>query len=114
MELEYDRDTDAFFERCVDQGTFPRNDALKLVVLERILEESFTVGETYEKSTVNERLEPYHEDYILLRRELVNFGYCRYDHLTNEYTVETAELSESDIRSISRLERHARSLDLLE
>ena len=113
MELSYDRDPDAFFEKCRANQTFPRNDALKLIVLERLLE-AFDEGETYTKTDVNAKIESTFDEYILIRRDLVNFGYLRYDNRENTYTVDRTELSRDAIRDISRLERHARDIGALE
>jgi hypothetical protein len=113
MTLTYDRDREAFFEECRERGRLPKNDALKLIVLERLLE-PLEVGETYMKAELNERVEPHFDDHALVRRELVNFGYCRYDNRTNEYTVEKTTFDEDDLGEISRLERHARDVGLVE
>lgn len=113
MAVRYDRDRASFFEKCRRNGTIPGNDALKLIVLERILEE-FELGEVYRKSEVNETIERHFDDAALVRRELVNFGYLRYDNRANEYAVEKLELTEDDIRERSRLERHARDIGLLD
>ena len=113
MAIEFDRDTDEFFRRCVDEQTVPGNDALKQIVLERIAA-AFELGETYEKAAVNETIQEYFEEYVFLRRELVNFGYLTHDNRAGTYTAEKHELSEADFRSISRLERHARDIGVLE
>jgi len=113
MSLTYDRDREAFFEECRARGRLPSNDALKLIVLERLLE-PLDVGETYTKAELNEHVEPHFDDHALVRGELVNVGYCRYNDLTNEYTVERATFDEDDIGEISRLERHARDIGLVE
>lgn len=113
MELSYDRDTEEYVEQCRENQNFPRNDALKLIVLERLLE-AFEESETYTKSDVNAKIKQYFDEYILIRREFVNFGYLQYDNRQNTYTVKTLELSIDEIRDISRLERHARDLGILD
>lgn len=113
MSFCYDRSRPDFFENCVEHQTFPRNDALKLIVLEEILDD-FEVGETYSKSKVNEKIQQYFDEYVMIRREFVNFRYVQYDNTENEYTVMKNELSEDDAREISRLERHARDIGVLD
>ena len=114
MGLEFDRNREEFFEKCVESGSFPRNDALKLIVLERIMANEFRNGEVYTKAAVNEKVAAYFEDVELVRREFVNFRYLQYDNRANEYTAMKKSLSEGDVREISRLERHARDIGALD
>jgi hypothetical protein len=111
--FDYDRDVDRFVEERLGEGTLPSNDALKLAVLEHPLE-AFEVGETYDKGELTDRLGESLDDPVLARRELANFGYVDHQHLDGTYTVRKRSLSEADVRSISRLERHAEDLGLLE
>ncbi|WP_254863226.1 DUF2087 domain-containing protein [Halovivax gelatinilyticus] len=113
MDLQYDRDADEYAAACLERGRLPRNDALKQIVLARVIDR-FDVGETYEKSAVNDVLSVDFDDHVLVRRELLNFGYVSYDNTENTYTVVKTELSESDYRNNTRLERHAKDLGLLE
>lgn len=113
MDIEYDRDPEEFHASCVDRGRLPKNDALKQIVLGRVVAR-FEGGKTYHKEEVTETLEPDFEDHVLVRRELVNFGYLKYDNTANTYQVQKTELSEQDYRTNTRLERHARDLGLLE
>jgi hypothetical protein len=113
MPVEFDRDEDAFFERCVADGVFPRNDALKQIVLERVVAD-LEFEATIEKADLNETIAEYYDDYALVRRDLVNFGYLDHDHLAGTYEVAKRELEAADYREISRLERHARDLGVLD
>jgi len=113
MDVEYDRDPDEVVASSLEGGQLPRNDALKQIVLERLVEK-FEVGETYEKRAVNDVLAEHFEDYVLVRRELVNFGYMRYDNTANTFEVRKTELSEQDYRENTRLRRHAEDLGLLD
>ena len=113
MELSYDRDPDEFFERRLESGRLPKNDALKQIILER-LTDRFEDDTTYTKQEVNERLADDFADHVLVRRELVNFDYLRYDNIENTYEVHKRALTEEDYRTNTRLERHARDLGLLE
>lgn len=92
----------------------PSNDAIKLIVLERIMT-AFESGEVYPKSTVNETIrEQFDRQYTSIRRDLVSFGYLSYDNRTNEYRVETQSLSEADVRDNDWLTRHAKEIGLIE
>jgi hypothetical protein len=113
MGLSFDRDRRTYFEQRVDADSMPGNDALKLIVLEVLLDE-FEVGETYTKREVNDVLGEYFTDHVTVRRELVNFGYVHYNNTENEYTVVKRELSAADVRERTRLSRHARDLGVLE
>jgi hypothetical protein len=113
MNLDYDRDPDKYYEQRLDSGRLPNNDALKQIVLERLVEQ-FDDDTTYTKSEVDEVLAADFEDHVLVRRELVNFGYLSYDNTANTYDIRKRELTEDDYRQNTRLERHARDLGLLE
>lgn len=113
MALSFDRDRREYFRQRVDADSLPGNDALKLVVLEELLDD-FEVGETYTKREVNDVLGEYFTDHVTVRRELLNFGYVRYDNTANEYTVRRRELDEADVRERTRLARHARDVGVLE
>lgn len=63
---------------------------------------------------VNGILETFFDDYVLVRRELVNFDYLFYDNTANTYEVRKTTLSESDFRNNTLLERHAKDPGWLE
>lgn len=114
MPLEFDRDRETVFERCRTNGTVPSNDAVKLIVLERLME-AFEPGEVYHKSAVNEAIRDHFDrQFTSIRRDLVSFGYLSYDNRANEYRVETRSLSESDVRANDWLARHAKDIGLIE
>lgn len=114
MALDYDRDREAYFEKCRESDSMPGNAALKLLVLEELLGREFESGTTYTKTEVTERIGEHFAEPIHLRRELVNFGYARHDNRENEYEIRTLELSEADVRANGHLERHAKDLGVLE
>ena len=114
MALDFDRDREAVFEKHRRNDSMPGNSALKLLVLEELLDREFTAGETYSKDELTERIGDHFDEPIHLRRELVNFGYARYDNRTNEYEIRTLKLSEADVRENGHLERHAKDLGVLE
>lgn len=111
--VEFDRDEAAFHERCVEAGRLPRNDALKQIPLERLAAE-FDPGETYTKATVTDLIAEQFDDPVLVRRELVNFGYLRHDNREGTYELIKRRLDREDYRENTRLERHARDIGLLE
>lgn len=45
---------------------------------------------------------------IHFKRELVNFGYARYDNRVNEYEIRTLKLTEADVRANGHLQRQAK------
>lgn len=113
MAIDYDRDTEAFAEKCKSDGKLPRNDALKQIVLQDLVAD-LDDDRTYDKSEIDELVGEHFDDHVLVRRELVNFGYLSQDHLAGTYEVRKRELAEDDFREISRLERHAEDLGILE
>jgi len=113
MEIDYDRDPEEFYEQRLESGRLPNNDALKQIILERIVDR-FDEDTTYTKSAVTDVLAEDFDDHVLVRRELVNFEYLSYDNTENTYEVRKRALTEEDYRTNARLERHARDLGLLE
>jgi hypothetical protein len=114
VSLDFDRDREAFFEKHRRNDSVPSNSALKLIVLEELLDREFTGDETYSKAELTDRIDDHFDRPIALRRELVNFGYARHDNRENTYTIRTLELSEADVRENTHLERHATELGVLE
>ena len=103
--VEFPFDTEAFFQKCVKHKNFPRNDFEKQAILLRLLKDF--EDRKYTEQEVNEIIKKYFEDYTLLRRELINFGYVQRNPLTAEYWVVKRELTKEDIRKNTILRRHA-------
>jgi len=106
MQVEFPFDIEDFFKKCVKNKIFPKNDFKKqaiLVVLIREFEDR-----TYLEKEVNEIIKKYFEDFSLLRRELVNFGYMKRNPLTTEYWVVKRNLTMEDIENNTLLKRHAK------
>ena len=99
-------DEKKFFEKCIHDKNMPRNDALKQVILKRIMI-NFRENMIYSEQEVNLTIKKYFEDYTLIRRELINFGYMQRDPAKSEYWVIKKELSKEDYLKISRLKQHA-------
>ncbi len=105
MDIEFPFDAEAFFQKCVKNKNFPRNDFEKQAILLRLLKDF--EDRKYTEQEVNEIIKKYFEDYTLLRRELINFGYMQRNSLTSEYWVVKRELTKEDIKNNTILRRHA-------
>jgi len=103
--VEFPFDTEAFFQKCVKNKNFPRNDFEKQAILLRLLKDF--EDRKYTEQEVKDIIKKYFEDYTLLRRELINFGYMQRNPLTAEYQVVKRELAKEDIKKNTILRRHA-------
>lgn len=111
--IDFKLNEEKFFERCVKHKTFPANDALKQILLKRIIKDFKEKG-VYSEQEVNEKIKRYFGDFALIRRELINFGYMQRDPAKGEYWVIKKELTKSDFLKITRLKRHAIELGILQ
>lgn len=111
--IVFNVDEKKFFDKCVKNKNFPKNDALKQIILKTIVNE-FEQGKRYGEQEVNEKIKKYFEDFALIRRELINFGYMQREPLKAEYWVLKKELTKEDYLKIGRLKRHAIELGVLE
>lgn len=111
-EIKFNLDESKFFEKCVKNQNLPKNDALKQIILKRIMEEFNE--KNYSEDKVNDIIKKYFEDFALIRRELINFGYMQRDPIKSEYKVIKKELTKSDFLKITRLKRHAVELGILD
>ncbi|MBW3018093.1 DUF2087 domain-containing protein [Candidatus Woesearchaeota archaeon] len=111
--VEFNLDEDKFFEKSVKNKNFPKNDALKQVILKKITAE-FEKNKIYSEQEVNSKIKKYFEDNVLIRRELINFGYMQRDPAKAEYWVIKYELSKEDFLKIDRLKRHAKELGIID
>lgn len=66
----------------------------------------------YPEQEVNNIIKKYFEDYTLIRRELVNFGYMQRNSSTGEYWVVKIILTKEDISKNTLLKKHAESYHL--
>ncbi len=106
MQVKFPFDTEALWNKFIKHHIFPKNDFQKQAILLRLLEE-FKDGVIYKEEEVNEKLKKYFEDYTLIRRELINFGYMQRNPSTAEYWVVKRTLTKEDIESNIVLKRHA-------
>lgn len=86
------------WQKFCKEGYFPKNDMLKQVILQRLMEE-FDRDE-YGEQEVNEIILRHYDDFALIRRELINFGYMQRDPQLGEYIVKKRKLSEEDMQKI--------------
>ncbi len=99
-----------FFEKYVKSKQFPKNDALKQIILKRIMQD-FEFDRVYNEKEVDETIKKYFSDYATIRRELVNFGYMSRDSLKMEYKVVKKELTKEDYEKNTLLRRHAKDIE---
>jgi len=105
--IEFPFDTELLFSKFVKHKAFPKNDFEKQAILIRLMDD-FEDGKKYMEQEINEKLKKHFEDYTLLRRELINFGYMRRNSLTGEYWVVKRILTKEDVMNNTLLRRHAK------
>ena len=113
QEIKFPFDIEEFFKKCVKHKNFPRNDFEKQAVLLVLLKE-FEDNRKYKEQEVNEIIKKYFDDYTLLRRELINFGYMQRNSITGEYWVVKRILTKEDVRKNTLLRRHAEAYKVLD
>ena len=99
---------DEFFKKCVEKQELPKSDVEKQIILKRIMQDF--CGKEYMEMDVNAIVKKYFEDFALIRRELVNFGYMHKDSYTGKYTVVKRELSEEDLNKIKNLSKKLKTV----
>ncbi len=81
---------------------FPRNDLEKQKILEKVASK-FEKGKEYSESDVDAAAKSFEvDDYSLVRRELVNFGYLGRDPLKGIYWLKKEKLSKEEIDKIGK------------
>ncbi len=106
--VKFPFDISNFFEKCVKHKTVPKNDFEKQAILLKLLEE-FEDNQKYPEPKVNDKLKKHFEDYVSLRRELINFGYMQRNSLTGEYWVVKRTFTTDDINNNTLLKKHAKA-----
>lgn len=112
-EVKFPFDIEKFFEKCVKHKNIPRNDFEKQAILITLIKD-FQDNKKYSEQEVNEIIKKYFDDYALLRRELINFGYMQRNLDTGEYWIVKRKLTTEDIKNNIMLRRHAKSYNILE
>jgi len=97
-------DEQKFFDNAVNNQTFPKNDALKQIILKRIMKD-FEENKIYKEEQINEIIKKYFEDFTLIRRELINFGYMQRNSLKGKYLVMKKQLTSEDYEKNTLLKR---------
>ncbi|MFT4308921.1 MAG: DUF2087 domain-containing protein [Candidatus Woesearchaeota archaeon] len=89
----------------------PRDDLDKQKILSMI-SRKFNVGRIYQESEVNDIIISFDvDDYVLIRRELVNFNYLYKDSYKGVYWVRKHELSNEEMNNISKTQSNIDSMD---
>ena len=83
---------------------FPRNDLKKQEILQKIMKD-FNENKSYTEEEVGNVIRKHFDDWALIRRELVNFGYMSRDSYKNEYRVLKKELSKDDLERLKKLNK---------
>jgi hypothetical protein len=101
-----------YLEKCLKNRQFPSNDFLKQIILKRIMQD-FNNNQIYSEKEVDQIIKKYFDDYTLIRRELINFGYMQRDPIKMEYKVVKKELSKEDYENNTLLKRHAKDIEII-
>jgi len=82
--------------------SLPRSDIEKQKILSQIASK-FEKGREYSESEVNKIIKDFDvDDYVLIRRELVNFNYLGKNSYKSIYWLKTKELSNKEIDKIEK------------
>lgn len=65
----------------------------------------FNENKSYTEEEVGSVIRKHFDDWALIRRELVNFGYMSRDSYKNEYRVLKKELSKDDLERLKKLNK---------
>ena len=80
--------------------TLPRNDLKKQEILQKIAKK-FEKDKKYLEQEVNEIIKSFNvDDYVLFRRELVNFNYLGKDSYKGIYRLKTKKLNHDQLNKI--------------
>ena len=91
--------------------TLPRDDLQKQKILTKIAQKLEKEKE-YDESEVNEIIKSFNvDDYVLFRRELVNFNYLGKDSYKGIYWVKKHKLSEEELEKIGKTQSKIREID---
>ena len=78
----------------------PRNDLKKQEILEKI-SLKFVMDKKYLENEVNEIIKSFDvDDHVLVRRELINFGYLYRDPYKGEYWIKKYKLTKDELEKI--------------
>ncbi len=98
--------TEEYFKSCVKLQHFPKDDLKKQAILAQIMHEFKKQGkESYSEQEVNSIIIEHYEDFALIRRELVNFGYLSRDSLKGEYKILKIKLDDEELDRIGQRQK---------
>lgn len=91
--------------------TLPRDDLEKQNILTTIAKK-FEKDKEYDESEINDIIKSFDvDDYVLFRRELVNFNYLGKDSYRGVYWVKKHELSKEELDKIGKTQSKIKSMD---
>jgi len=97
-------DEKEFFKDCVEKQKFPKDDREKQIILKNIIKE-FDENKEYSEQEVDEIIKKFYNEFTLIRRELINFGYMGRNPYENKYWVTKKELSDEKLERIGKLQK---------
>lgn len=91
--------------------TLPKDDLEKQKILTKIAQK-FEKEKEYDEQEVNKIIKSLDvDDYVLFRRELVNFNYLGKDSYRSIYWVKKYELSKEELQKISKNQSKIKDMD---
>jgi len=88
----------------------PKNDLAKQEILKKIVIR-FSFNKKYSEEEVNEVIKSFDvDDFILFRRELINFGYLQRDPYKREYWLKKKKLSKEELGKINKNQMNIKKL----
>ena len=98
-------------EKCINMIILPKDDLKKQEVLEPIAAK-FEKDKIYNEQEANEIIKSFDvEDYVLFRRELINFGYLQRDPYKGIYWLIKKKLSEDELKKIGNRQNKIRKMN---
>lgn len=105
-QVRFPFDQEILYNKYRKMRILPKNDFEKQAILLKVIE--LFEDRKYEEEEVNSTIKPLFDDYVLVRRELINFSYMGRDSSKGIYWVTKRTLSFEDVRKNTILARHAK------
>lgn len=96
-------DEKEFFEDCIEKQKFPKDDREKQIILKTIMQK-FDENKTHSEQEVDKVIKKFYDEFTLIRRELINFGYMQRNPYENKYWVIKKELSDDELDKVGKLQ----------
>ena len=91
--------------------SLPKDDLKKQEILEDIAQK-FEKEKTYNEMEVNEIINSFDvDDHVMIRRELINFGYLQRDPYKGTYWLIKSKLSEDELAKIGKNQKKIGEMD---